>query len=59
MTSHERGETRAVGQPILMSRTPSHIVAPPPLAGAHGEAILLSLGFSPEEIKHLRENAVI
>jgi len=59
MTSHERGETRAVGQPILMSRTPSHIAAPPPLAGAHSETILEALGFSPEEIKHLRENAVI
>ena len=59
MTSHERGETRAVGQPILMSRTPSHIAAPPPLAGAHGETILLALGYSPAEIQHLRENAVI
>jgi crotonobetainyl-CoA:carnitine CoA-transferase CaiB-like acyl-CoA transferase len=42
-----------------MSRTPSHIAAPPPLAGAHSETILEALGYSPEEIKHLRENAVI
>ena len=59
MASHERGETRAVGQPILMSRTPSHIAAPPPLAGAHVDTILLALGYSPAEIEHLRENAVI
>ena len=59
MTSHERGETRAVGQPILMSRTPSYIAAPPPLAGAHGETILLALGYSSAEIQHLRENSVI
>ena len=59
MTSHELGEIRAVGQPILMSRTPSHIAAPPPLAGAHGETILLALGYSPAEIEHLKEKAVI
>ena len=59
MNSHERGETRAVGQPILMSRTPSHIAAPPPLAGADGETILVALGYSPAEIEHLKENAVI
>ena len=59
MTSHERGETRVVGQPILMSRTPSHISAPPPLAGAHSQTILLALGYSLEEIQHLRESGVI
>ena len=59
MTSHERGKTRAVGQPILMSRTPSQIAAPPPLAGDHNDTILRALGYSPLEIEQLRENAVI
>ena len=59
MTSHERGETRAVGQPISMSRTPSHIAAPPPLAGGHTDIILSALGYSAAAIKQLRERSVI
>ncbi|HEY9568864.1 MAG TPA: CoA transferase, partial [Thalassobaculum sp.] len=31
--SHERGASHLVGQPIIMSRTPSRIAAPPPTAG--------------------------
>ena len=59
MTSHERGNTRVVGQPISMSRTPSYIAAPPPLAGGHTDTILSALGYSSAEITELRENSVI
>ena len=59
MTSHERGDTRVVGQPISMSRTPSYIAAPPPLAGGHTDTILSALGYSSAEITELRENSVI
>ncbi len=59
MISHERGKTRAVGQPILMSRTPSHIAAPPPLVGGHTDIILSGLGYSPAEIDQLRLDSVI
>jgi crotonobetainyl-CoA:carnitine CoA-transferase CaiB-like acyl-CoA transferase len=55
VTSHERGETRLIGQPIVMSRTPSRIAAPPPLAGEHTDAILEGLGYSAEDIARLRE----
>jgi crotonobetainyl-CoA:carnitine CoA-transferase CaiB-like acyl-CoA transferase len=59
MTSHERGNTRVVGQPISMSRTPSYIAAPPPLAGGHTDIILSALGYSAAEINKLREDSVI
>ena len=59
MTSHERGDTRVVGQPISMSRTPSYIAAPPPLAGGHTDSILSALGYSAREINQLREDSVI
>ena len=57
--SHERGDTHLVGQPIMMSRTPSHLAAPPPLAGGHGEDILSTLGYSAAEIAALRRDKII
>ena len=53
--SNERGETQLVGQPIKMSRTPSQISAPPPLAGSDADDILSALGYSSEEIENLRQ----
>jgi len=57
--SHERGDTHLVGQPIMMSRTPSHIAAPPPLAGGDADDILAALGYSADDIAALRNaNAI-
>jgi formyl-CoA transferase len=52
--SHERGEIELVGQPILMSRTPSRIRTPPPLMGEHGDEILAELGYDEDQIGALR-----
>lgn len=57
--SHERGSTRLIGQPIKMSRTPSTIASPPPLAGEHSDAILRSLGYDDDAIKRFREDGSI
>ena len=57
--SQERGDTRLIGQPIVMSRTPSRIAAPPPLCGQHSEAVLAELGYSAEEIEAFRQEGVI
>lgn len=56
VTSQERGETRLVGQPILMNRTPSHIAAPPPLAGQHSDELLAELGLTEAEIEQMRSD---
>ena len=42
-----------------LSRTPAAIHSAPPLLGADSEAVLQELGFSPEEISHLREQGII
>ena len=57
--SHERGDTQVVGQPILMSRTPSHIAAPPPLAGEHAADILSELGYSSSDIAEMKDAGAI
>ena len=57
--SHDRGDTQLVGQPILMSRTPSRIAAPPPLAGEHSTDILSELGYTPSEIAEMIDAGAI
>lgn len=57
--SHERGDTELVGQPIIMSRTPSRIRMPPPLMGEHTDEILHELGYTDERIAELRAAEVI
>lgn len=57
--SQERGDTHVVGQPILMSRTPSHIAAPPPLTGQHSTDILTELGYSGPDIAEMKKSGAI
>jgi crotonobetainyl-CoA:carnitine CoA-transferase CaiB-like acyl-CoA transferase len=59
VTSQERGDTHLVGQPIMMSRTPSHIAAPPPTAGQHSNEVLAELGFNETEIATMRRDGAI
>ena len=59
VNSNERGQTELVGQPIMMSRTPSAITAPPPLAGGHCDDILASLGYSAEDVSRFRDEKTI
>ena len=57
--SHERGDIELVGQPIVMSRTPSRMRTPPPLMGEHTEEILRELGYDDDGIAALRADEVI
>ena len=59
VNSIERGPTELVGQPIMMSRTPSAITAPPPTAGGHCDDILASLGYCAEDIDRFRDEKTI
>jgi len=59
VTSHERGATKLVGQPIIMSRTPSKIAAPSPLAGTNSDEILTALHYTKEQIDMLRKDGVV
>ncbi len=57
--STERGPTHLVGQPIIMSRTPSKIASPPPTCGQHTDEVLADLGYEAQEIAALRESGVV
>jgi len=57
--SKERGEIALVGQPIIMSRTPSKISEPSPTCGEHNDEILADIGLSDVEISNLRDKDII
>ena len=52
-------EAPVVGLPVRLSKTPGEIHGAPPQIGEHTDAILASLGFTPDEIENLRAQAVI
>jgi formyl-CoA transferase len=59
MESHPFGPTHCVGQPVILNRTPSRIVARPPLRGEHSDEILRDHGFGDGEIAALRDRNII
>ena len=50
-------DSTLVGQPVTLSRTPSHLVAPPPERGEHTDAVLEEFGFDAKAIACERSRA--
>jgi crotonobetainyl-CoA:carnitine CoA-transferase CaiB-like acyl-CoA transferase len=58
-TGDARGRLRVIGQPVVLARTPSELVAAPPECGEHTEEVLGEFGFTPDEVSALRKaNAI-
>ncbi len=55
VTKKDKSKMRLVGQGVMLSRTPSRLVARPPELGEHTDAVLKEFGFSAREIKRLHE----
>jgi crotonobetainyl-CoA:carnitine CoA-transferase CaiB-like acyl-CoA transferase len=53
------GPTQLVGQPIALTRTPTHMAAHPPDRGEHTDEILTDIGLSADEIAGLRQRQII
>ncbi|MEW5692040.1 MAG: CaiB/BaiF CoA-transferase family protein [Candidatus Hydrogenedentota bacterium] len=50
---------KTTGIPVKLSDTPGRILTPPPLLGEHTHSLLLSLGYSEQEIEELREQGIV
>jgi crotonobetainyl-CoA:carnitine CoA-transferase CaiB-like acyl-CoA transferase len=50
---------RLVGQPFVLSRTPSKMAARPPEFGEQTNEVLAEFGFTAEEIAQLRQAKVV
>jgi len=55
VTQKDKSKMRLIGQPMLLSRTPSRLVARPPELGEHTDAILKEFGFSARDITALHK----
>jgi formyl-CoA transferase len=55
VTMKDKNKMQLIGQPMLLSRTPSRLVARPPELGEHTSAILKEFGFSKKDIAALHK----
>jgi crotonobetainyl-CoA:carnitine CoA-transferase CaiB-like acyl-CoA transferase len=53
------GDVPYLGQPVTLSRTPSHVVSHPPAQGEHTAGVLRDLGYEEEKIEELRKKGSI
>ena len=53
------GPTTIIGQPLHLSRTPNKLVNAAPECGEHTDEILGEMGFTADQVKSLREQAVV
>jgi crotonobetainyl-CoA:carnitine CoA-transferase CaiB-like acyl-CoA transferase len=53
------GDVPYLGQPVTLSRTPSHAYAHPPKPGEHTDSVLHELGYQEGEIADLRKKGIV
>jgi formyl-CoA transferase len=59
MESQAVGGLRLVASPIKVSGLAAPVPVPPPRLGQHSQEVLEELGYSAEQIRHLRASGVI
>ena len=48
-----------LGQPVTLSRTPSHVASHPPALGEHTDAVLREIGYDDAAIERLRRQGIV
>ena len=48
-----------LGQPVTLSRTPSHVASHPPALGEHTDAVLREIGYDDAEIERLKSQGIV
>jgi crotonobetainyl-CoA:carnitine CoA-transferase CaiB-like acyl-CoA transferase len=59
VTKKDKSKMHLVGQPVLLSRTPSRLAARPPELGEHTDAVLKEFGFSARDIAVLHKTKAV
>jgi len=59
VSSRSAGSAAQIGVPIKLSRTPGRPSGTSPAFGAHADAVLVEVGFTPAEIAELRTAGVL
>ncbi|HTY69705.1 MAG TPA: CoA transferase [Alphaproteobacteria bacterium] len=54
-----KGPVEYVGQPVVLTRTPSHVAAHPPALGQHTDEVLHELGLDAATVEKLRAQKVV
>jgi formyl-CoA transferase len=53
------GDVAYLGQPVTLSRTPSHVASHPPGPGEHTDDVLRDLGYGDAEIDDLKRQGIV
>ena len=53
------GDVAYLGQPVTLSRTPSHVASHPPELGEHTVDVLHELGYDAADIEQLTQRGII
>ena len=53
------GDVPSLGQPVTLSRTPSHAYAHPPKQGEHTSEVLREIGYGDAEVEQLRKKGIV
>ncbi|HEX2540553.1 MAG TPA: CoA transferase [Caldimonas sp.] len=53
------GDVPYLGQPVTLSRTPSHVASHPPAQGEHTDGVLRDLGYGDAEIERFKSQGIV